>query len=1130
MASLALGVAGAAIGGPVAGPVLGAVGAALGAYIDQTWTYPLLFGKKNPKPDSLEGLQVSTTDPGAARWEVYGTLAWVPCHYLWSLNFRDEVSSAGPGSKGGGGRPFVQTVRADVGIATCDGPISRIETLYSDERPFWTRQVNRVVLQDSRWSIAAGAGAYAGMLTIDATDYDVADFTGAFRARDPGIQHDGDLVRLEGVTPTALSGTTPYYRVIAVAPHTATAKSFIVLLPLQGQTPTAGVAGSEFQPAALRRIDQGCISNAWTFGPSNFRMVRPAGEPSIPGQPVHDKEELKKIWVVGAVYFIKGFTGTARPDGLYRLLSRQGVAAPSDVVYELHWEPVPNDGTGPTGWTAAGTPTNPAIIVRDEPGGDFGTNSRGFLFNDAAQEWVQYVGSNDQPQDPTLAAIKPDPPAHRGIAHLSLKDWNLGPHYNQIPRVTALVQPRIGETVAQAIRRICGRTAPLEHIDVSKVRRKALLGYSVPGGMAGGQALQPLQIMHGVVSQERGGVLTFLDERDLPIVPVATRHLNARPTGDRTTTSGFVAQRPDEVDHVERLVLEYISPEEGENEAEGDGVRAPGSRDRGGRDTIKVNLRPMVVRPFEAKRRSRELRRRSAIEAVGGAVMLPPGYMDVLPSTCLTFVANNRQEESLPAATTIAATLSLRDITPKSVRLQVLFVNGQRATLYDNGAGAFEGLPAGITASANSIDYGTGAVALTCSIDLDTSYAPLVAYLYPKQWLLRARKAKLLGYDFRVACEVVQTTTDNPLPPVPRDLPGIGGPIVSDAQNYRVDLLDIPPLYPGQLRSVLIGLVAAAQPGGTWRGAVVYQSPNGVDRWIPIGQIQEPTVMGTLVDNNLPTTVGGANLGIVDWSTELEIDLPGGELLDGATTEQIAQGANWLLVGDEIIGFHEAEAGDGSSWILRGLVRAMRYTHLAVDTHADGERVVLLTNLGLHGGLYEPVGGPSAANRTYHFRIVPGGMSIDEVPTTTRLIRGRSALPPAPYVEQSLLTQKVGSYVQLEWKRRSMDVTTIFGPSPLQGGEDERYEVVAFAILAAAVLIAGGMSVDNAVAATATQRWQVGGQTMGTPHVDKVVQYEETDFVSHGYTLGAIPIGFVVYQVTAAGKSDRSDVVFITPV
>ncbi|MBL8756336.1 MAG: hypothetical protein JNK15_23785 [Planctomycetes bacterium] len=1131
MVTVAFGVAVAASGGTAAGLGIAtyaaiAAGGLLAAYIDQTQVYPALFGKKNPRPDAIEGFQLSTTDPGAPRWQVFGTRAWVPCHYLWSLNVREEVS--GNGQTGKGGRPFTQTMRADVGLALCDGPIASIDTLSANERPLWSRQFNRVVVEDHRWAITADVPN--GTIRIEATDADVTDFAGIFDAGSPAVAEDGNLVRLERVSPTGLAG---YYRVAGVAAHTSAARSVIAMRPLRSQPLVGGTAGSTFEPAALRRIDQGAASETWVvngFG-SSIVLRRPANDPAIPGLPNQNEQLLQKIWIVGGVYRLDGFAPSGI-NGLYRLASRTsypttvgGTGNPAQD-YQLTFEPMESQPTGTA--TGAGTSTNPGIITRDEASGPIGTQGRGFVFADSQQEFATYPGTLDQLQDPTLAALEPSASAHRGIAHVSLKDWNLGPHGNTFPNVLGLARARSGETVAQALGRIFRRAGPEGHVDTSKLRGKVLLGYAIPGSMASGQAMQPLLVMHGIGMQDRGGVLTFLDERDFPVVSVPTRHLNARPLGEQTNSEGFIANRVDEADLPERVLMQYVDPAEGANEADGAGRRSPGSPDRGGRDTLLVNLRPLVVWGYEVKRRSREILRRARLETHRGQIRLSPGYMDVLAGHCLTFRSNNRHEEVLPASATIAHDTQLRDILPESVAVWVRFSGGQVATLVDDGAGKLEGFPAGITASVNTVNYTTGRVELLCSEALDTGHPPRLLYRYEKLWLVRANKATLAGHDFAVSCDVVKTTTDNPLPPVPRDRrPGLGGAIGSEVPAYRTAVVDVPPMVYGP-RSVWFFVGASPESGSTWRGAQVYQSPNGVDRWTMAGYLQQPTPIGTVPANNLPDSLSGGTPSVIDWATELEIDLPGGEELDDATTDMIALGQNWLLIGDEIIGFHEAESAGGTLWTLRGLVRGLRQTFHAIDSHADGERVVLLTGIGgTHGLFIEPPGGAAAANRTYHLRVVPAGGSIDLVPTISQIVRGKSMLPAPPQVEQGMLTQEGSDLVLSGWRPRSLDQTTLFGPSPLQ--EAERYRVVAFDILTAFTLL-GSMTLEQAITATAKKVWHVGGPQMGTPLARRSINYLQADMIAHGFIVGLTPVGFVVYQVGDAGLSERSDVVFATPV
>jgi len=1171
------------------------VGGLLASYIDQRFVYPELFGKNgNPKPDSLEGFQLSTTDPGAPRWDIFGSRAWVPCHYMWTKGIREELQ--GNGQTGKGGRPFVQSIRADVGLAYANGPIARPEVLSADERAFYVQSYNRALVEDTRWSIEAGSGASAGRLVITATDATVADFTGLFFAsgsadgyqvNNPGgysagvseiaidtgsgtfrrgdrvfigshaegylvaedapdgattlkftpalqtsvadnvvidLQPATDmLVRLESVSPSTLIG---YYRVALVSPHTGESLSSIELVPLEGQTPATGVAGSPFEFAKIRRIDSGAASSAWNFlnGSSSLALIRLDGEQTIPGIPNEDEDDLRDIWVPNGIYRFSQFEPSGPPpasaNGLYRLLLRTEEPGSFGVPdgYRLTFEPL----EGQSAVTSVGSASLPAIIVREK-----GT---GFVFDDPQQSATEYAGFPDQLQDPTLASHVPDASAHRGIAHVSISDWNLGAHNNTFPRVTALLRARSGETVSQAIDRICAQVMPQGTFSSTDLRVRALLGYSMPGGMARGQALQPLLTFFGIAVQDRGGVLTFLDERDLPVVPVATRHLNARPLGSPPQQIGFVADRAERTDLPQRVLVSFVDPSnDGAQGQEGDGVRAPGSLDRGTRDTIEVNVRPLVVWPHEAKRRARELRRRMFIESTKGSVSLPPNYMDVMPGTCLTFRANNRHEESLPAGTSISVTAEIRDILPNTVQLEVLFESSGRARLTDDGSGAFEGLPAGVAATVNSINYATGVIALTFDEDLDGDDEPVLRYQYDLQWLVRVTKARQRAYDFGMDCEVVETTTDDPLPPVPRAIPtGAGAPVTSELPDYLTHVLDIPPLGPGAVRALRIGFVAAtSSPSSGWRGATVYESPSGVDRWTAVGIIEMQTTMGVTVGDALPDDWP---LGVVDWENELTVDLPNGEDLTNATLQEIGYGINWAIYGDEIIAFHEVEAGTGTEWTLRGIVRGMRQTIEATRTHTgDGERFMLITGLGgLHGLQYEPIGGLGQVNATRHFRIVPGGAGIDDADTVSVLIEGNSTRPAPPIFEADDLDDSSGPLVA-RWWRRSLDEVTLFGPSVMPAGEVEQYRVVAIDHTQFTTLSETLTDEAQVIAASTRRTWMVNGAETGAVSPERTVTYTDAEITTDLAVAGGTTVGLLVYQVGSGGYSRRSEIQTYTP-
>jgi len=1105
----------------------------LAQYADSKYVYPTLFGKKDPRPDALEGFQLSTTDPGASRWEVYGTRAWVPCHYLWNRDVRNDPQSEGGEGKGGGGRVRYNIVRADVGIGVSEGPIAEIDTIYAGEQLMWTRNFNRAFIEDPRWTTALDSNpAY---MTIFTPDRDAVDFTSIFQI--------GDLALLENFSPETVNG---YWSVIFILPHSSSANSAIVLSPLQGQPPTAGAAsGSLTQPGITRRIDDG-----YAFGSFNSLGLihAPNGIVGTGATRILYLNDIPSTsedqFTVGGDYRFDSWGGGAVGDeglGIWRLksISRSGTffstTDPPETVGPI-FEFVQKSGEPLTSLNATLTSgvsaTAPIIFVRSQAGG--------FRNYDEQQGFAEYLGTSTQPVDPTLQASEPNASAHRHLAHLSISDWNLGPHGNIFPHLKALARATYGEVLGSAIKKICSRTMSDDQSDVTALPLRPLHGYSIPGGLASIQALQPILTYYGLAIQDRGGVLTFLDERDLPVVSVPSRHLNAQPGSGPRSSRGFTVVKTDEADIIKRVMLHYISLQDGSDEAEGAGTRSPNSEAAGRRDTLDIQIRPLVAPSYEVKQRAREILKRAKLNAFTGAMTLGPNYLDVLPGHCLTFESNNEHFEEVPlaAADEIDFTLNLRDIIPGSIKVEAMWKDGSgnyfTAQLTDDGAGGFNNPIDEVSITSSAIDYGsTGAASIQIQTDLDfePSFTPIVTYKYTQQWLMRVNNATTSGYDFSMRLEMAQTTRDDPLPPVPRTRPAALPALpTAQLQPYKHHVIDMPPMFVGQSGRVLIGFAAHQEAGDTWYGASVYESPNGVDRWVNIGTIGASSNIGTAL-TALPS---GWDHGVIDWTNIVAIQLQD-ENTEFVTQDLtgIQQGNNIAMVGREVIGFHEVEVFQNII-VLRGIVRGMRGTRAFMDSHVADERFIPLSGFGSqHGLIYEPDGGFAAASKTYYHRIVPGGRSVSTVETTTTFIEGRSARPAQPSLTARTIDVIPSKGVTVRWGRRSLNQKTLFGNTGIAVGSFEKYEVRAYNPAQAAALESGGETPENSRLLATKRAWSVGDESMLTPLVKREITYTNAeitaDFTETGWTFGSDPIGFIVRQIGAAGASDQSDAVVVLP-
>lgn len=236
--------------------------------------------------------------------------------------------------------------------------------------------------------------------------------------------------------------------------------------------------------------------------------------------------------------------------------------------------------------------------------------------------------------------------------------------------------------------------------------------------------------------------------------------------------------------------------------------------------------------------------------------------------------------------------------------------------------------------------------------------------------------------------------------------------------------------------------------------------------------------------------------------------------------DAIANGINWVLVGEEVIGFRQIVVA-GSLWILRGLYRGLRGTRSRIGRVGVGDQVVWLTAMFNGAGItYEPFGGNAAGGQNVYHRVVPGGASVASGTTITTEVRGRAAVPAEPVLRQGMVTIKAGAGITVTWGRRALEQGTVFGPAPLQGGNYERYEVHFYDHAALAAASGGDPDVADSLRHTYTRRIiTVGDPSMNTPLSQRSVSYTNTQIAADGFTVGSSAIGVAVFQINAAGAS-----------
>jgi hypothetical protein len=238
--------------------------------------------------------------------------------------------------------------------------------------------------------------------------------------------------------------------------------------------------------------------------------------------------------------------------------------------------------------------------------------------------------------------------------------------------------------------------------------------------------------------------------------------------------------------------------------------------------------------------------------------------------------------------------------------------------------------------------------------------------------------------------------------------PQTGIPFEVPSQGFY---LNLPALSAedGQTGAFWLGAAPAwSLPNTKWRGAVIYRSGDGV-------LFADYTAVTTAALWAKATTVlsGHERWGVWDEDNVLDVlvQSPGLEF-ESRTELEALDGANLLLVGQEIIQFVEAEQLGPSEWRLSKLLRGRRGTEWAMSTHQVGEAVLVLDQATL-----TRVSNLDEARLSRFYRAVSIG-SDPSLPTAVAFTNEAASLKPyAPVHIQG--SRNGGGDLTITWIRRT---------------------------------------------------------------------------------------------------------------
>jgi hypothetical protein len=173
-------------------------------------------------------------------------------------------------------------------------------------------------------------------------------------------------------------------------------------------------------------------------------------------------------------------------------------------------------------------------------------------------------------------------------------------------------------------------------------------------------------------------------------------------------------------------------------------------------------------------------------------------------------------------------------------------------------------------------------------------------------------------------------------------------------------------------------------------GATLFTSLDGGSYDI-LNTFQNDLEYGSVTSGIVPDAANGTYA--MDWKTKITI-YPAVTWfnLEPVTDDELANGANVCVVGDEVIQFRDAVQNTNGSWTISNLLRGRRGTEWACSTHKANEYFVFL-NTATMAVNQEPL---DSKGKTYWYKAVGTGMDVATAKVVKITYVPRDLMPYAP--------------------------------------------------------------------------------------------------------------------------------------
>lgn len=175
-----------------------------------------------------------------------------------------------------------------------------------------------------------------------------------------------------------------------------------------------------------------------------------------------------------------------------------------------------------------------------------------------------------------------------------------------------------------------------------------------------------------------------------------------------------------------------------------------------------------------------------------------------------------------------------------------------------------------------------------------------------------------------------------------------------------------------------------------YHGATLFQSVDGQSYDI-IGTFAKDLEYGAVMGGAVPDAACGVYA--MDWKTKITIyPAVSWFALESCTDDELSNGANMCIIGDEVMQFRDAIHNADNSWTISNLLRGRRGTEWACSTHKAGETFAFL-NTATMGVSQEPL---DAGGKTFWYKAVGTGTDVALAKIVKITYAPRDLMPYAP--------------------------------------------------------------------------------------------------------------------------------------